>query len=121
MGTRSREEANMRVFDLFLRRAGVGRVAMPARRDASSRLTIVCPREALSAIRKQVVSDFKAAGLTVSQLQVEQGDDRQLASACITVECPAEMRIVLMSQARQLQAHPKISHVHFGDLRRAPT
>jgi hypothetical protein len=68
-----------------------------------------------------VVSDFKAAGLTVSQLQVEQGDDQQLASACITVKCPAEMRTVLMSQARQLQAHPKIRHVHFGDLRRAAT
>jgi hypothetical protein len=109
----------MRVFDLFLRRAGVDRDAMPDRRNASSRLTVVCPRDAMSAVRKHIMSDFKAAGLTVSQLQVGQTDDRQLASACITVKCPAEMRSVLMSQARQLQAHPKIQHVHFGDLRRA--
>lgn len=108
----------MRVFDLFLRRAGVDRAAMPDRRDASSRLTVVCPRDALGAVRKHIVSDFKAAGLTVSQMQVEQGSDRQLASACITVKCPAEMRSILMSQARQLQAHPHIRHVQFGDLRR---
>lgn len=109
----------MRVFDLFLRRAGVDRAAVPDRRGASSRLTVVCPRDALGAVRKQIVSDFKAAGLTVSQMQVDQGRDRQLASACITVKCPAEMRTILMSQARQLQAHPSIKHVHFGDLRRA--
>lgn len=108
----------MRVFDLFLRRAGVHRVAMLERRGASSRLTIFCSREALSAIRKEIISDFQAAGLTVSQLEVEQGSDQQMALACITVKCPAEMRTVLMSQARQLQAHPEIRHVHFGDLRR---
>lgn len=110
----------MRVFDLFLRRAGVDRASMPDRRDASSRLTVMCPSDALGAVRKQIVSDFKAAGLTVSQLQVEHGDgDRQLASACVTVKCPVEMRTVLMSQARQLQAHPEVRHVHFGDLRRS--
>ncbi|ARP87662.1 hypothetical protein [Bordetella genomosp. 9] len=109
----------MRVFDLFLRRAGVDRAALPDRRHASSRLTVVCPRDALGSVRKRIFSDFKAAGLTVSQLQVEHGDDQRMASACITVKCPAEMRTVLMSQARQLQAHPEIRHVHFGDLRRA--
>ncbi|ANN79251.1 hypothetical protein [Bordetella flabilis] len=109
----------MRIFDLFLRRAGVDRAAMPDRRGASSRLTVVCPREDLSAVRKQIYNDFKAAGLSVSRLQVEQGDDARLASACVTVKCPAEMRTVLVSQARQLQENPSIRHVHFGDLRRA--
>lgn len=109
----------MRIFDLFLRRAGVDRVAAPIGRRASSRLTVVCPREALGAVRKQICLDFKAAGLSVSQMQIEQGDDAHLASACITVNCPADMRSVLMSQARQLRANPDIRYVHFGDLRRA--
>ncbi|OZI32483.1 hypothetical protein CAL29_25580 [Bordetella genomosp. 10] len=109
----------MRIFDLFLRRAGVDRPATLAGRRASSRLTVVCAREALGAVRKQICLDFKAAGLNVAQMQVDQGHDQALASACITVNCPADMRGVLMSQARQLRDNPAICSVRFGDQRRA--
>ncbi|MFC4273712.1 hypothetical protein [Achromobacter aloeverae] len=109
----------MRIFDLFLRRAGVDRPATLAGRRASSRLTVVCARDALGAVRKQICLDFKAAGLSVAQMQVDHGHDRALASACITVNCPADMRQVLMSQARQLRDNPAIRSVRFGDQRGA--
>jgi len=109
----------MRIFDLFLRRAGVDRPAALTDRRASSRLTVVCSREALSAVRKQICLDFKAAGLSVAQMQVDQGLDKAMASACITVNCPANMRNVLMSQAKQLSDNPAIRSVRFGDQRRA--
>jgi hypothetical protein len=108
----------MRIFDLFLRRAGVDRAALPGNRRASSRLTVVCPREALGSVRKQICADFKAAGLDVSQMQVEQGEDIGMVSACITVNCPPDKRSVLMSQARQLNSNPHIRDVQFGDQRR---
>jgi hypothetical protein len=109
----------MRIFDLFLRRAGVDRAALPGTRRASSRLTVVCPREALGSVRKRICADFKAAGLDVSQMQVQQNAEGGLVSACITVNCPASMRAVLMSQARQLNSNPDIRDVQFGDQRRA--
>ncbi len=109
----------MRIFDLFLRRAGVDRPATLAGRRASSRLTVVCAREALGAVRKQICLDFKAAGLSVAQMQVDQGHGEALASACITVNCPPDMRDVLMTQARQLRENPAICSVRFGDQRRA--
>ncbi|WP_233233600.1 hypothetical protein [Bordetella sp. LUAb4] len=109
----------MRIFDLFLRRAGVDRPAALAGRRASSRLTVVCAREALGAVRKQICLDFKAAGLSVAQMQVDQGRDKTMASACITVNCPPNMRNVLMSQARQLSDNPAICSVRFGDQRSA--
>lgn len=114
----------MRIFDLFMRRAGVdragvGRAATPVARRANSRLTVVCPREALAALRWQIYLDFKTAGLNVSQVKVDQGEDPCLASVCITVDCPADMRGVLMSQAKLLGARPDVRHVHFGDVGRA--
>jgi len=108
----------MRIFDLFLRRAGVDRATVPAvARRASSRLTVVCPRESLGAIRQQICLDFKAAGLDVSQMQVEQDDASQWAKACITVHCAADKRPVLMSQARALRLHPAVRDVRFADRR----
>ncbi len=104
----------MRFFDLFLRRAGVDRAAALGRRRGTSRLTVVCPRDVLSAVRKQICLDFSAAGLDVSQVQIDQGRDPELASACITVNCPPELRAELMSQARRLSANPAVRRVHFG-------
>ena len=104
----------MRFFDLFLRRAGVDRAAALGRRRGTSRLTVICPRDELGALRKQICLDFSAAGLDVSQVQIDQGRDPGMASACITVNCPPELRGELMSQARRLSANPAVRHVHFG-------
>jgi len=107
-------EVVMRFFDLFLRRAGVDRAAALSRRRGTSRLTVICPRGELGALRKQIYLDFSAAGLAVSQVQIEPGHDPDTASACITVNCPPELRGELMSQARRLSANPAVRRVHFG-------
>lgn len=78
----------MRFFDLFLRRAGVDRATAQGRRRGTSRLTVICPRDELGSLRKQICLDFSAAGLDVSQVQIDQGSDPGMASACITVNCP---------------------------------
>ncbi|CAP41245.1 hypothetical protein [Bordetella petrii] len=108
----------MRLFDLFMRRAGVDRGALN-RRPGTSRLTIECPRDALGAVRKQICLDFGAAGLDVAQFQIDSRRDADFASACITVNCPPELRPELMSQARRLRANPAVRHVHFGTSARA--
>jgi len=107
-------EVAMRFFDLFLRRAGVDRHAAQGRRRGTSRLTVVCPRDEIGALRKQICLDFSAAGLDVARVQVDTGRDTELASACITVNCPPELRGELMSQARRLSANPAVRHVRFG-------
>lgn len=104
----------MRFFDLFLRRAGVDRSAAQNRRAGTSRLTVVCPRDALGDVRKQICLDFSAAGLSVSHFQVDSTQHAELASACVTVNCPPELRGELMSQARRLSANPVVRQVRFG-------
>jgi hypothetical protein len=109
----------MRIFDLFLRRAGVDRPPLPGGQSSSSRLTVTCPRDALATLRRQICLDFAAAGLDVSQVQIDKAEDPQLATACITVKYPSNKREALMSQARLLHSHPDVRHVHFGRFRRA--
>ncbi|SAI31098.1 Uncharacterised protein [Bordetella ansorpii] len=105
----------MRFFDLFLRRAGVERTEAGGRRRGTSRLTVVCPRDSLDSLRKQICLDFSAAGLSVSQFQVDAATAQAgMAQACITVDCPPELRAELMSQAKRLSANPAVRHVHFG-------
>jgi len=104
----------MRFFDLFLRRQGVDRAAAGHRRRGTSRLTLVCPRESLETLRKQICLDFSAAGLNVSQFQVDSGAQAGLASACVTVDCPPELRAELMSQAKRLSANPSVQQLRFG-------
>ncbi|CPL39851.1 Uncharacterised protein [Bordetella pertussis] len=89
----------MRFFDLFLRRAGVDRTHALSQRRGTSRLTFVCPRDALGAVRKQICLDFSAAGLSVAQFQVDSGRDAELASACITVS---------------FSANPAVQQLRFG-------
>lgn len=109
-------EVLMRLFDLFLRRAGVQ--AAPLRvRSSLSRLTLVCPRKDMAGLRKQIYLDFEAAGLKVATLQVDRAQDPDMATACVTVNCPPELRSVLMSQARQLCAYPGVRQVQWGDRR----
>ncbi|HWK70883.1 MAG TPA: hypothetical protein VNS29_08595 [Burkholderiaceae bacterium] len=104
----------MRLFNLFLRRAGVRsapiRVPSPV-----SRLTVVCPHDVLADVRKQIYLDFEAAGLRVAAMAVDRAQG--LARACVTVDCPPELRSVLMSQARQLSSLPGVRQVQWGDRR----
>ena len=106
----------MRLFNLFLRRAGVQ--SMPVRvPSATSRLTVVCPRDQLAQVRKQIYLDFEGAGLQVDTLMVDHAQQQDLARACVTVRCPPELRSVLMSQARALSRHPGVRQVQWGDRR----
>ncbi len=103
----------MRLFHLFLRRAGV--TASTARVPRStSRLTVVCPREHLPAVRRQIYRDLHADGIQVAQLSVDYGQPVGMVRASITVDCPPVLRAELMSRARRLQAHPGIHEIHWG-------
>ncbi|NYT63205.1 hypothetical protein H0A66_12865 [Alcaligenaceae bacterium] len=105
----------MRLFNLFLRRAGVQSV--PVRTPSTlSRLTVVCPRHMLADVRKQIYLDLGVAGLQVANLLVDKGE-HNMARACVTVNCPPELRSVLMAQARQLSARPGVQQVQWGDRR----
>jgi hypothetical protein len=109
-------EVSMRLFNLFMRRAGIRSV--PVRTPKStSRLTVVFPRDRLSDVRKQVYRNFEGAGLRVAHLLVDQASQQGMARACITIDCPPELRPVLMSQARQLSAFPGVHQVQWGDRR----
>lgn len=109
----------MRFFDLFLRRAGVERANAVSRRRTTSRFTVICPREALGDVRKQICLDFSAAGLNVAQVQVDQGQGEPYASACVTVNCPPELRAEFVSQTKRLSSNPVVRDVQFGDTRLA--
>ena len=106
----------MRLFNLFLRRAGVqsAPIRIPSR---VSRLTVVCPQHVLADVRKQIYHDLEAAGLRVAAMSVDRAQQQGLARACVTVNCPPELRPVLMSQARQLSSLPGVHQVQWGDRR----
>ncbi|MGB6106189.1 MAG: hypothetical protein WBF88_20310 [Pusillimonas sp.] len=106
----------MRLFNLFLRRAGVQSV--PVRTPSStSRLTVVCPRHQLADVRKQIYLGFEGAGLRVATLMVDHVQQHDMARACVTVHCPPELRPVLMSEARRLSEFPGVRQVQWGDRR----
>ncbi|HUH87175.1 MAG TPA: hypothetical protein VL003_03895 [Pusillimonas sp.] len=106
----------MRLFNLFLRRAGVRQASVPVRKPVS-RLTVVCPRAELAQVRKQIYLDFGAAGLKVAGMQVDHGSQSDMATACITVNCPPELRNVLMDRARHLRSNPSVRGLQWGDHR----
>lgn len=104
----------MRLFNLFLRRAGVQ--SAPVRIPSSvSRFTVECNRDQLVQVRKQIYLGFKGAGLHVTALRVDHAQQQDMARACVTVHCPPELRSVLMSQARQLSQYPGVRHMQWGD------
>ncbi|MEI2416669.1 hypothetical protein V8Z80_10825 [Orrella sp. JC864] len=107
----------MRLFELFLRRAGVAHAAAQRQRRAVSRLTIECPQESVGQVRKRIYTDFQAAGLDVSHMEVDRAEGG-MAAACLTVSCPADKRRDLMSQARLLNQNPEITRVRWGDARK---
>lgn len=106
----------MRLFELFLRRAGVSHAATQQHRRAVSRLTIECPQDAVGSVRKRIYTDFQAAGLDVSHMEVDRAAGG-MAAACVTVNCPPDKRRALMSQARRLNDNPEVSRVRWGDVR----
>lgn len=106
----------MRLFNLFLRRAGVRQATAPVRKPLS-RLTIQCPRADLAQLRKQIYTDFGAAGLTVAGMQIDHGKHSDMATACVTVNCPPELRNVLMDRARHLRSNPSVRGLQWGDHR----
>ncbi len=107
----------MRIFELFLRRAGVDRAVAMGRRRSTSRLTVEAPRATMGELRRQICLDFQAAGLNVSQVEIDHGPN-DVASARITVNCPPAKRSELMAQARRLNDNPDVHRVQFGQVRR---
>lgn len=107
----------MRLFHLFLRRAGVQPTAVRAPRS-TSRLTVVCPREHLAAVRRSIYRDLHADGIQIAHVSIDYGHPAGMVRASITVDCPPPLRSELMSRARRLQAHPGIREIHWGTARR---
>jgi len=107
----------MRLFHLFLRRAGVQpSAARPAR--STSRLTVVFPREHLADVRRRIYRDLHADGIQIAQLSIDYGESAGMVRASVTVDCPPPLRSELMSRARRLQSHPGIHEIHWGTQRR---
>lgn len=107
----------MRLFHLFLRRAGVQPTAARNARN-TSRLTVVCPREHLAAVRRQIYRDLHAGEIQIAHLSIDYGEPAGMVRASVTVDCPPPLRPELMSRARRLQAHPGIREIHWGSVRR---
>jgi hypothetical protein len=103
----------MRLFNLFLRRAGVQAIPAPAS-SAVSRLTVECPRNVLPRLRKHIYTDFEAAGLQIAELRIDHAHSQELARACVTIRYRPESRRMLMDQARQLSSFPGVKRVHWG-------
>jgi hypothetical protein len=107
----------MRLFHLFLRRAGVQLDAVRTQRNAS-RLTILCPRDQLVAVRRQIYRDLHADGIQVTSLSIDYGESAGMVRASVAVDCPPVLRPELMSRARRLQSHPGIREIHWATARR---
>lgn len=107
----------MRLFHLFLRRAGVQAAAARGPRN-SSRLTVVCPREHLASVRRQIYRDLHAGDIQIAHLSIDYGEPAGMVRASVTVDCPPPLRSELMQRARRLQTHPGIREIHWGAARR---
>lgn len=103
----------MKIFNLFLRRAGVTPTMVRPSDVSVSRLSVTCPRNDLAAVRKRIYTGFEAAGLRVTNLSIDHADTHETARACVTISCPPEMRSVLMTQAKQIQAYPEVLNVQW--------
>ncbi len=107
----------MRLFNLFMRRAGVNATG-PRVPSGVSRFTVECSRHALADVRKRIFSDFSSAGLQVTSLEVSHGKQHDVARTCVTVRCLPAQRHLLMDRARQISAYPNVRDVRWGDHRR---
>jgi len=109
----------MRLFDLFLRRAGLNGTAAIRNRRTVSHLTVECPNSALGDVRKQICLNFEVAGLNVTEVRIDRGEDPESASACVTLDCPPGLRPAMVEAARRLTVDPRVRRVQWGDTRRA--
>lgn len=103
----------MKIFDLFLRRAGIQATSARSSTMSVSRLSVTCPRHDMAAVRKRIYTGFKAAGLKVTNLSVDHATEHGMAKACVTISCPPEMRSVMMTQAKQIQTYPEVLTVQW--------
>lgn len=103
----------MKIFDLFVRRAGIQATAARSTPLSVSRLSVTCPRHELAAVRKRIYTGFEAAGLQVTHVRVDHATEYGIAKACITISCPPEMRSVLMTQAKRVQEYPEVLTVQW--------
>lgn len=103
----------MKIFNLFLRRAGVQPALVRPGTLSVSRLSVICPRHDMASVRKRIYTGFEAAGLRVTNLSVDHSDSHETARARVTISCPPEMRAVLMTQARQVQDYPEVLNVQW--------
>jgi hypothetical protein len=85
----------MRIFDLFLRRAGVDRAIAVGRRRSVSRLTVEGPRAISHSPRGQFSLDFRAEGLVVSEAEIDSTQN-----------------------GRRTRNEPDVHHVRYGKVRR---
>jgi hypothetical protein len=67
----------MRIFDLFLRRAGVDRAVAVGRRRSVSRLTVEGPRAKSHTPRGQFSLDFRAETLANSEAEIDPVQERR--------------------------------------------
>ncbi len=105
----------MRIFDLFLRRAGIQASTARVRTQLSvSRLTVVCPRGDLAQVRRRIYSDLNTAGIRVANLEVDHSNTHDTAQACVTLTCPPEMRAELMQRARLIRDYPGVLNVKWA-------
>ena len=103
----------MRFFDLFLRRAGVDRATAQGRRRGTSRLTVICPRDELGSLRKQICLTSAPPAWMFRKCRSTRARIPAWRRPASPSTAP-ELRGELMSQARRLSANPAVRHVHFG-------
>ncbi|MGO3743454.1 hypothetical protein [Kerstersia sp.] len=98
----------MRIFDLYLRRAGLAGAATRTQHRSMQRLMLDCDASRLGDLRRQICLDLRDAGLEVSALRVGPGVVDGSVHAYLDVDCPPERRAAMMCQVRRLREHPGV-------------
>lgn len=115
----SYRESVMRMFDLYLRRAGLAAAANRYRSRSVQRLVLDCDATMLGELRRQICLDLREAGLEVSSLRVVPGMVSGSAQACLDVDCPPERRAAMMCQVRRLRTQPGVHRLDVDESLRA--
>lgn len=100
----------MRVFQTFQ-----AFQSQPTRTTPVSHLTIVCLAEALGALRKQMFLDLTALGLRATHVSITHWNDRDEASATVTLDCPHGARASLTSLVMRLSGERSVRRVFWSD------
>lgn len=100
----------MRVFQTFQ-----AFQSQPTHTTPVSRLTIVCLAEALGALRKQMFIDMSALGLRATHVSITRWNDRDVASATVTLDCPQASRASLTSFVVRLSGDRGVRRVFWSD------